>query len=147
MAKTSYHRRKGTGPGSNEVTINRDVFEEAARIQCTLPEICGLVGCSEVTLRRWVDKEYGKPLREVVLEFRAMGVGSLRRAMWKKALADEDTSMQKWLSKNTKGLDFAEKHELSRIEAADREEIKQLIPMALKVLEGEVEEDEEDNEE
>lgn len=123
--------------------INKDTFEEACRIQCTLPEICALLGVSATTLRKWAKTEYGCKLGEAMEKFACHGTASLRRAMWKKAIADEDGQMQKWLSKNTR-LAFAEKHELGRIETADEEEIRRLLPMALEVLgAGDEEKDEE----
>ena len=92
----------GNPNGRPKKPINKSQFETCCAYQCTLEEVCALLGVSDVTLNNWVKENYdGKTFSEVFKEKRELGKMSLRRKQWK--LADKNASMAIFLGKNYLG--------------------------------------------
>ena len=90
--------------GRPKLLINRDLFEDLCRIQCTMPEITGVLRVSEETLRRWVKRTYGNFTFETIRAQKAEGgKASLRRAQINLALDSENPTMLIWLGKQYLG--------------------------------------------
>jgi hypothetical protein len=87
-----------------QIQIDWTVFEELCAIQCTLAEIAGFFKCSIDTIELRVKEKYGAKFSDVYDIYRAPGFISLRRSMWRNAVAKYDTQMQKHLSKNYLGM-------------------------------------------
>lgn len=87
--------------------IDKDQFEKLCGIQCTLEEIAGWFGCSQSTIKRWVQKTYadgsGKPLNfeRAYKKYSAPGKISLRRAQFR--LAEKSAAMAIFLGKQYLG--------------------------------------------
>jgi hypothetical protein len=111
------------GVGRKKLSISKELVEQLARIHCTLEEIGSIVKCSPDTLRRRFSKIIKNAERE--------GKMSLKRAMWKKALTEENTTMQIWLSKNILG--YTDKVETEQVGqttfklAYTKEDVKKFI--------------------
>ena len=70
-------------------------------IQCTLEEICAILGVEDDTLNKWCKETYGRTFSEVFREKRSLGHMSLRRAQFK--LAQNNATMAIFLGKNYLG--------------------------------------------
>ena len=87
--------------------IAKEQFEKLCGIQCTLEEIAGWFGCSQSTIKRWVQKTYadgsGKPLNfeRAYKKYSAPGKISLRRAQFR--LAEKSAAMAIFLGKQYLG--------------------------------------------
>ena len=97
------------GPGRPQIEIDKDVFENLCRIQCTKLEIASWFGCNDETISNWCKKTYvdedGKPMNflESYKRFAEHGKISLRRQMVKSANSGNVT-MQIFLAKNMLGM-------------------------------------------
>ncbi len=78
-------------------------FEKLCAIKCTKEEILGIFPMPESALNKAILERYGESFSKVKERFAGFGKASLRRAQWKKALIDEDTTMQKWLGQQELG--------------------------------------------
>lgn len=93
--------------GRPKIEINQDVFESLCAIQCTAPEICACLKCSEDTLNAWCKRTYttddGKPatFSAAYKKLSAPGKASLRRSQFK--LAEKNATMAIWLGKQWLG--------------------------------------------
>lgn len=87
------------GVGRPRAVIDKELFENLARIQCTRDEICSVLGVVDKTLARWCKDTYGVTTEDVLRGFRGCGRASLRRAQYRRALDGSDT-MLVWLGKN-----------------------------------------------
>lgn len=87
------------GPKVRE--IEKDIFEELCKIQCTEAEICAVLSVSPDTLIKWCKRTYGKTFEEVAKEMRAVGCSNLRRFQFKQA--ERNTTMAIWLGKQYLG--------------------------------------------
>ena len=95
--------------GRPKKPIDWDLFQKLAYIQCTQVEICSVLGVSEDTLQRRVEKKFKMTYAEYYKKTSAGGKMSLRRAQWNRAIGDRDqdgnlknngnVSMQIWLGK------------------------------------------------
>jgi len=95
--------------GRPKKPIDWDLFQKLAYIQCTQVEICSVLGVSEDTLQRRVEKKFKMTYAEYYKKNSAGGKMSLRRAQWNRAIGDRDqdgnlknngnVSMQIWLGK------------------------------------------------
>lgn len=65
--------------GRPPIVIDKDLFENACELQCTLSEIAHLCKCSEDTIERWCKREYGQRFADVYIKYSAGGRMSLRR--------------------------------------------------------------------
>lgn len=83
--------------------INFDEFEKLCLFQCTLSEIAAWFCCSEDTIERRVEEEYGKTFAEVFSKKKKFGKISLRRTMFQKAQEGNPTLLI-WLSKQHLGM-------------------------------------------
>lgn len=75
--------------------IDKELVEKLAIIHCTTKEIAHVVGCSTDTLER--------RFSEVIHKGKDIGRMSLRRKMYQKAMDQDNTTMQIFLSKNLLG--------------------------------------------
>ena len=96
--------------------IDKKIFENLCAIQATLVEIAGIFDCSEDTIQRFCEREYGKMFSEVWEKYSANGKISLRRMQFKSAEAGNVT-MQIWLGKQYLGQ--KEKQEMEVTEEKD----------------------------
>jgi NADH/NAD ratio-sensing transcriptional regulator Rex len=93
---TDEPEQKKAGRPAHEFTDEqKDQIERLAEIQCSNKEIAYIMGCSVDTLRRhYTDHvELGKTNGKI----------KLRRAQWRNAIDDNNTTMQIWLGKNYLG--------------------------------------------
>ena len=90
---------KQTNKCKPESEIDENVFMGLCKIQCTLEEICAVLRFDNKTIEKWCEKRYGKKFKEIYKELRSTGKVSLRRAQWKNAVEDNNTTMQIWLGK------------------------------------------------
>lgn len=81
-----------------------DLFDRLAYMQCTLEEIAFGVGCSADTVEACCKREREMTFSEYYKKRSAGGKVSLRRAMWKNAVENNNTGMQIWLSKQHLGM-------------------------------------------
>lgn len=93
--------------------INKDVFENLCRIQCTEEEIAGVFDCSIDTINRWCKKNYGKTFADIYKSKSAAGKMSLRRWQFDTAKRGNAT-MQIWLGRQYLGQ--ADKQEIEQTE-------------------------------
>lgn len=101
MTKKKRGPAKGTG-GRPKIEIDWQLFEKLCSIQCTLIEISKVLGCSEDTIERHVEKKYGDKFAAVFKREASAGKTSLRRAQFKAAL-NGNVTMQIWLGKQYLG--------------------------------------------
>lgn len=83
--------------------INWEEFEKLCAIQCTLGEIAAWFCCSEDTIERRVQEEYGQTFAEVFSQKKKIGKMSLRRTLFQKAQEGNPTLLI-WLSKQHLGM-------------------------------------------
>lgn len=81
--------------------IDKKQFENLCGLQCTKQEIADWFSCSEDTIERWCDREYGECFAVVFRQKRGIGKISLRRMQWK--LAEKSPAMAIFLGKNLLG--------------------------------------------
>lgn len=81
--------------------IDKKTFENLCGIQCTLTEFAAAFDCSEDTVERWCEREYGSKFAEVFAIYRGRGKISLRRAQFD--LSKKDAKMAIWLGKQYLG--------------------------------------------
>lgn len=81
--------------------IDKDIFENLCKYQCTLEEISGIFNCSADTIERWCKRTYKEKFKDVYNRFAAHGKLSLRRAQFK--LAEKSATMAIWLGKQYLG--------------------------------------------
>ena len=93
--------------GRPPMQLDRELFETACSMQCTMTEIALLLKCSTETVKRWCKDEYGQPYAAVYERFAAVGKISLRRAQFK--LAETNVQMAIWLGKQYLGQRDPEK--------------------------------------
>lgn len=84
--------------GRPKKIIDKEAFEKMCAIQCTLEEICDILGITDKTLNSWCKETYGTTFSEVFAKKRALGKMSLRRAQFR--LAEKNAAMAIWLGKN-----------------------------------------------
>ncbi len=83
--------------------IDWPTFEKLCSIQCTLAEIAAWFCCSEDTIERKVEEEYGLIFADVFKEKKRFGKISLRRTLFQKAQEGNPTLLI-WLSKQHLGM-------------------------------------------
>ena len=110
-------QKKQNQLGRPRLKIDLNILANLAQIGCPDYEIAKILNISPRTLSR----NYA----EFIDENREKGKASLRKKMWDKALKNDNTMMQIWLSKNYLGFK-------DKIETTD---VKEPIPL---VIEAEV---------
>lgn len=93
---------KGDTPAQDR--INKKMFENLCGYMCTEVEIADIFDVDEDTLNTWCKKTYGCTFSETYKKYSAVGKMSLRRSMFKKAIEDENPTVQIWLSKQYLGM-------------------------------------------
>lgn len=83
--------------------INWAQLESLCKIQCTQSEISSVIGVSEDVISENCKKTYGLTFPEYYKKHSDGGKMSLRRAQFKKAVVDENPTMQIWLGKQMLG--------------------------------------------
>lgn len=81
--------------------IDDKQFRALCAIQCTLPEIASVFDCSQDTVMRWCQREYGCSFATIYKEFSMIGKKSLRHAQFQ--LAQKNSSMAIFLGKQILG--------------------------------------------
>lgn len=87
--------------GRPEKKIEKNQFEAMCMVQCTLEEICLILGVTDKTLNKWCRLTYGATFSEVFRQKRELGRMSLRRAQFN--LAKTNAAMAIFLGKNYLG--------------------------------------------
>lgn len=87
-------------------------IEELCLIQATGEEIARVIGVDYDTLAARIKEEYEVSASEYIKALAAPGLASLRRAQWKNAIENENTTMQIWLGKQY--LNQKEKEEIDQ---------------------------------
>jgi len=90
------------GSGRKAIQLDKSLFENLCKIQCTKIEICEVLDVNEKTVTRWCKEQYNKSYKEVWRIKSAPGRASLRRMQFKAAEAGNST-MLIWLGKQYLG--------------------------------------------
>lgn len=93
---------KGDTPAQNR--IDKEQFERMCNYMCTKEEIAYIFNVDADTLNTWCYNTYGCTFSAIYKMFSSNGKMSLRRAMFKKAIEDENPTIQIWLSKQYLGM-------------------------------------------
>lgn len=87
---------KGPGrPGIEWTEEQEDMIRRLAEIHCTQSEIAYVMKVSVDSIQRHA--------KDIMAEGKAQGKVKLRRAQWRNAIEDNNTTMQIWLGKNILG--------------------------------------------
>lgn len=84
--------------GRPPIEIEPEVFENLCRLQCTKKEIASWFKCSEDTIERFCEREYGADFAVCFDKYSAAGKISLRRTQFR--LAESSAAMAIHLGKN-----------------------------------------------
>lgn len=87
--------------GRPKKAIDQRQFETMCGLQCTLEEVCAILGVTDKTLNTWCKETYDTTFSEVFAQKRALGTMSLRRAQFR--LAEKSAAMAIFLGKNYLG--------------------------------------------
>ena len=98
--------------GRPKLEINKKLFKNLCRIQCTETEIAGALEVSEDTILRWCKETYNNTFAGVFKKHSEGGKSSLRRAQWNAALKGNST-MLIWMGKQVLGQ--VDKNEVTNI--------------------------------
>ena len=90
--------------GPKEKPIDWDHLDKLCLIQCTLDEISMFFNVSPDTIERRCEREKGMKYAEYHKTKSVGGKISLRRAMFRKAIDQDNATMQIWLSKQYLGM-------------------------------------------
>ena len=131
MAEASKKKKKKPGAGRpKQFEIKKEDFESFCSIQCTKAEMAQILKCSTSTIEKWCKKEYGENYSNVYKRYSGFGKMSLRRAMFRNACKNNNSSIQIWLSKQHLGM--RDQHEVDVnikpfiVEAPDGSEVIKL---------------------
>lgn len=104
--------------GRPQKQINKAIFENLMRIQCTKEEICAVLMVSENTLLHWVKENYdGANFCTVFSTFKAVGRASLRRIQ--QDHAEKSPRMAIWLGKQYLGQRDTDKDQIQNNDSID----------------------------
>lgn len=122
-------RKKSDNPvGRPKKELDKDIFEELCKIQCTGEEICAVLSVSADTLREWCMRTYdGANFSQAYKKFADHGKMSLRRTQFR--IAERNASMAIWLGKQYLG-------QRDYIEMNGEESIKQLDSLITAIKEN-----------
>ena len=93
VKKSKKTTSKKVKTGRAEKKINWKMIDDLCMIQCTLYEIEAIVGITDDTLRKHCMRDHGMTLLEYMRSKRALGVASVRRELFKKAMSGETRSL------------------------------------------------------
>lgn len=110
-------RKNKPGAGRPLIQIDKEVLAKLCELQCTLEEMAGVLKCSDDTIERFCEREYGTNFAEVYKRLSSGGKVSLRRMQFKSAL-EGNVTMQIWLGKQC--LSQSDKMENTNREYADK---------------------------
>lgn len=88
--------------GRPKKKIDKQLFENLCAIFCTKDEIASVLDCSEDTISRWCQSEYGESFADIYKKKSGKGKASLRRMQFKSA-ENGNVTMQIFLGKNYLG--------------------------------------------
>lgn len=89
--------------GRPKKEIDKQIFEELLRIQCTEKECCRVLGVGLTRLKEWVKEEYeGQRYEEVAEQYKEEGKVNLRRMLFKQA--EKQPGVAIFLAKNLLGM-------------------------------------------
>jgi hypothetical protein len=98
--------------GRPEKFIDKTLFENLCKIQCTKEEICEILDADEKTVTKFCALEYGESFKDVWKVKSSPGRASLRRMQFKKA-EQGNTTMLIWLGKQYLGQADKVENEIS----------------------------------
>lgn len=81
--------------------LNKEVFEELCKLQCTKVEICGVLKMDEKTLTKLCKENYQLGFVDTFAKYSQDGKASLRRHQF--AMAEKNPTMAIWLGKQWLG--------------------------------------------
>ncbi len=90
--------------GPKRIELDWDQVDKLCLIQCTLDEIAFFFSCSPDTIENRCNQDKGVKFSEYYKRKAAAGKISLRRAMFRKAIEQDNCVMQIWLSKQYLGM-------------------------------------------
>jgi hypothetical protein len=105
-----------TGGGRPKIQIDKDIFEGLCKIQCTVLEVCAILGHDDKAITSWCRDTYGLSFAESLKKQGEQGKSSLRRLQWKSA-QDGNVTMQIWLGKQY--LNQSDKAEMTGKDGSD----------------------------
>lgn len=113
-----------TAKGRPKIEIDKRMFEELCKLQCTRDEICSVLNVTDKTLTRWCQETYNSSFSVVFRQKRENGKASLRRMQWK--LAEKSPAMAIFLGKQ-----FLDQSEHQNVEVTQKvlPTIKVTIPV------------------
>lgn len=85
--------------------IDEKQFRALCELQCTLPEFASVFQCSQSTIDRWCQREYGKTFGEAYKEFSPFGKMSLRRSLFR--LSTKNAAVAIFMAKQYLGMSDA----------------------------------------
>lgn len=85
-----------------KIIIDFEQLRKCCEVQCTLQECAAILGCSEDTVERRVNEEYGILFKEFFKKHSSGGRASLRRQQFA-AAKDGSVPMMIWLGKQYLG--------------------------------------------
>ena len=88
--------------GRPKKIITKKLFEELCKLQCSMDEICEVVGVTDKTLTKWCKETYGKSFSGIFKAKRGKGKISLRRNMM--VMAQSNAAVAIFLAKNWLGM-------------------------------------------
>ena len=87
--------------GRPKKQIDKKIFENLCKIQCTKDDVCGIFDCDEKTITRWCQDTYEEGFSDVYKRKSSIGKMSLRRNQY--AMSETNPTMAIWLGKNWLG--------------------------------------------
>ena len=96
--------KNGTKMGRPIIEIDKEMFEKMCQFMCTEEDIADYFSCSVDTICNYCKKTYGKTFSEVYKTESSKGKMSLRNAMFRNAIRNNNSSVQIFLAKNQLGM-------------------------------------------
>ena len=122
--------------GRPSIDFDYDFLERALEINCTMPEVAGLMDVSVETVQTKIKERYGMHFSELRQRKSAKGKMSIRRKLYSKALDDGDMTALIWLSKNELGMSdrqtLYQTTDYNHIYKLDPDLRKELVNLAMK---------------
>ena len=134
-------QKRAPGAGRPKEPIDKQVFENMCKLQCTKQEMADFLDCSTSKIEKWCKSEYKDNFSNVYKRYTQGGKISLRRAMFRNAVEKDNATIQIWLSKQHLGM--RDQHEVQVsvkpfvIEAPNGGEVMKLGVEQIQQIEGE----------
>ena len=90
--------------GRPKTEIDKEMFIKMCQFMCTEEDLADYFNCSVDTICNWCKKTYNKTFSEVYKKESQKGKVSLRNAMYKNAIKNNNSSVQIFLAKNQLGM-------------------------------------------